>query len=183
MTTLSEIIIDTNEGSQLLNKIKSFKIDVNDFGEVHEDEIMKILNHQNDKSKHQKIKKFGYTWWCKIEEEISKLQRNNKITCVHFEYIDRGVQDWDKFVELLKGKYKNLKNISLSQNFGGTCSTDCDLIILNHMEIYDFHRSNVIFMKRFFSDIEYDDNEYYVTVTKYDEQYIMYISIDKPNIL
>ena len=168
----TNIVIDTNKNSALMESVRNFKIE----GGVYREEIIEILKSNTVKSKHQKIKIFGEVWWHEIEEIINEEPKNNKITSVHFDYIDRGVQDWVKFETLLRSKYKNLKNISFAQLFGHIGVSNFELVILHDREKTGFHRSNVLFFKEFLQK----DDDYYLVVTKSN---FVYISDKRPDII
>lgn len=61
------------------------------------------------------IKQIPYIFWGILVEE--DIQPDPSITCVMFEYIDRGIQDVKLFAELIHKWYPNVKSIWINQNY------------------------------------------------------------------
>ena len=101
-----------------------------------------------------------------------------EVTGVYFEYIDRGVDNWFDLDDLLREKYPNINNISVSQNFGrnNLQGTECDLVILNTMETFECNKKDIIYLKKFYneSDSYYKDDMFldyiYLVVVKLSNQ-------------
>ena len=95
------------------------------------------------------------------------------ITGVYFEYIDRGVDNWFDLDDLLREKYPNMNNLSVSQNFGrnNLQGSECDLVILNTMEVFECKKEDIIYMKKFYNDSEYYCSDYlYLVVVELSNQ-------------
>lgn len=165
----NEIIIDIGEKSELMDIIRDFNIKLPLYDLVYEEEVMKILKKYNE----GEIKRINYVFWSNIREEISKLKKDEDITGVYFEYIDRGVDNWYDLDDLLREKYPNMSNLSVSQNFGrnNLDGSKCDLIILNTMDFFECKKEDIIYMKKFYNDSEYYCSDYlYLVVVKLSNQ-------------
>jgi len=162
MGFIEKIIIDLGEQSVFLTEIRKMKIEIPLYEKEYNKSILNILQNCYDGS----IVKMGHIFWCSIEEEISKLRYNKDITTVFIEYIDRGVGDWKDLERLLRTKFPNLRNISVSQNFGkdNLLDTTFDLIIMNTMQYYEYNYEDVIYMKEVSDGSEYDPIVYRIIV-------------------
>jgi hypothetical protein len=160
----NKIIIDVGETSELMDIVRNFDLKLQLYDLVYEEEVMKVLKKYNK----GKIKRINYVFWCNIEEEISKLKKDEDVTGVYIEYIDRGVGDWCDLDDLLRVKYPNMNNLSVSQNFGrdNLVGSECDLVIMNTMEVYDCNKEDIIYMKKIYDDSGYfcPDHLYLVVI-------------------
>lgn len=175
---ISKVIIDTNDNSNLINEIRNLNLSVPLYDEDYE-KVLKIMEKNN------KVKKFGYVFWCNIKEEINKQKKDLSITSVYFEYIDRGVGHWSELDSLLREKYPNIKSIIVAQNFGkdNLSSSFCDIIIMNTMSSYYCNKENIVFFKEFSEpEDEYvSPDKTYLFVVKLHNQYQVIISDEEPN--
>lgn len=185
--TKKVVIIDNGDKSELMNYVRNFDINIPLNDKVYEEEVIKILKIYN----RGKIKKIGYVFWCNIYEEIFKLESNNDVTGVYFEYIDRGVDNWYDLDDLLRDKFPNMDNITVSQNFGRNNLEDskCDLVILNTLDVFECKKKDIIYMKKFYNEIEnfykdYIDEDYmYLIVVKLSNQIQIILTDEEPNYL
>lgn len=65
----------------------------------------------------------GWVWWCNIQKEMEEgIVPEPEIETVIFEYIDRGIRDFQVFAEYIREKYPNIRDLWVDQNYIGNGS-------------------------------------------------------------
>lgn len=92
-----------------------------------------IENHAQDGTyKRGKMMMFGWTFWSSLETELKRRERDETVTKIFIEQMDRGVEDWGEFDRIIRTKYPNARYVYIQQSHGkdNFADSDFDVIIL-----------------------------------------------------
>lgn len=92
-----------------------------------------IENHTQDGTyRRGKMIMFGWTFWSSLETELKRRVRDETVTKIFIEQMDRGVEDWGEFDRIIRTKYPNARYVYIQQSHGkdNFVDSDFDVIIL-----------------------------------------------------
>jgi hypothetical protein len=82
--------------------------------------MLEIIFRKEESSKsynHNEKKFYGYQFYEPLMKEILNLSPNLEVKFLEFEYIDRGIRNFQEFGEVIKACYPRVESIKLAENY------------------------------------------------------------------
>jgi hypothetical protein len=123
-----------------------------------------IENHAQDGTyKRGKMMMFGWTFWSSLETELKRRDRDETVTKIFIEQMDRGVEDWGEFDRIIRTKYPNARYVYIQQSHGkdNFVDSEFDVIILQDSQsrIDPEYADYMVYKKEVHFQSIYDKNE------------------------